>query len=60
LVQRLAAALMTERPWQRIADSELARTYFEARARHMLATGSGDPLALIEREELCAKRLGHV
>jgi hypothetical protein len=51
LVQRLAAALMTPRPWMRITNPELARAYFEARARHMLATASDDPLALIEREE---------
>jgi hypothetical protein len=50
LVARLATALGALRPWQRITDPERARGYFEARARHMLATAS-DPLALVEREE---------
>jgi hypothetical protein len=40
----------------RIADPDHARSYFEARARHMLATASDGPLALIEREERAAKR----
>jgi hypothetical protein len=53
LVQRLTAALMRPRPWMRITDPERARGYFEARARHMLATTS-DPLALVEREERSA------
>jgi hypothetical protein len=56
LVQRLVAALMTPRPWMRITDPERARGYFEARARHILATRSGDLLALIEREERAAER----
>jgi hypothetical protein len=59
LVQRLAAALMTPRPWMRITDPERARGYFEARARHVLATAARDPLAVVEREELCVKRLDH-
>jgi hypothetical protein len=56
LVQRLAAAMMTPRPWQRITDAARARAYFEARARHMLAATIGDRLALIEREERAAAR----
>jgi hypothetical protein len=54
LVQRLATALMIERPWQHITDPVRARAYFEARAMHMLATTAGNPLALVEREERSA------
>jgi hypothetical protein len=36
LVQRLAAALATPRPWQRITDPERAHAYFEGRAKRML------------------------
>jgi hypothetical protein len=54
LMQRLVAALMTPRTWQRITDPERARSYFEARARRMLATTASDPLALVEREERSA------
>jgi hypothetical protein len=54
LVQRLATALMTERPWMRITGPERAHSYFEARARHLLATTASDPLALVEREERTA------
>jgi hypothetical protein len=46
LVKRLAAALATPRPWQRIADPERARGYFEAHTR--LATAhdtSNDPVS---------------
>jgi hypothetical protein len=58
LVPRLTAALATPRPWQRIADPDRAGAYFEARARHMLATAR-DPVAheaLIRREEREAER----
>jgi hypothetical protein len=53
LVQRLATALAVPRPWQRITDPDRSRSYFEARARHWLAS-AGDPLALVEREERAA------
>jgi hypothetical protein len=55
LVQRLAAALASPRPWQRIVDPERARGYFEGRARRWLATAN-DPLAVVEREERAAER----
>jgi hypothetical protein len=54
LVQRLAAALMTPRPWQRVTDPVRARSYFEARARHLLSRAK-DPLAEVEREEAAAR-----
>ncbi len=50
LVQRLATALCTPRPWMRFADPVKARRYFEARARHMLS-GALEPAAVVEREE---------
>jgi hypothetical protein len=53
LVQRLAAALGTPRPWMRIRDAAKAHSYFEARARAMLAAAP-DQLALVEREESAA------
>jgi exodeoxyribonuclease-5 len=56
-VRRLATALAIPRPWQRIADLERARSYFEARARHLLATAR-DPVALVEREERLAVEQG--
>jgi hypothetical protein len=55
LVQRLATALAVSGPWQRITDPDRARSYFEARARHLFTT-AGDPLALVEREERAAAR----
>jgi hypothetical protein len=55
LVQRLATALMTPRPWQRITDPVRARGYFEARARHLLSRAK-DPIAEIEREEQVARQ----
>jgi hypothetical protein len=54
LLRRLTAALMIARPWMHITDPERARGYFEARARHMLATTTGDLLAFVEREERTA------
>ena len=54
-MQRLALALATPRPWQRIADPERARGYFEALARHLLTTVR-DQLAVVEREERAAKQ----
>ena len=55
-MHRLATALMTPRPWMRITDPERARTHFEARARHMLATAR-EPQAVVEHEEREAERL---
>jgi hypothetical protein len=60
LVQRLAIALMTPRPWQRVTDPVRARVYFEARARHVLATARTSPLALVEREEQIASQFATV
>jgi hypothetical protein len=42
--------------WQRIVDAGRARSYFEARARHMLSRAQ-DPLAEVEREERLAAEL---
>jgi hypothetical protein len=55
LVQRLAAALATPRPWMHVADPERAASYFRARALHMLAAVR-DPVAVAEREEREAAR----
>jgi hypothetical protein len=55
LVQRLAVALATPRPWQRIVDAERAHGYFKGRARHLLSTVH-DWLAVVEREEEAAKK----
>jgi hypothetical protein len=38
-----------------MADPDRARSYFRARAKHMLAT-AGNPLILVEREERTAAR----
>jgi hypothetical protein len=54
LLHRLATALATPRTWMRITDPERAAGYYRARALHMLATTTGDPLALVEREERSA------
>jgi hypothetical protein len=56
-VQRLAAALMVERPWQRISDPAKAHAYFVAEARRRLLR---DPLArslLVSTEEARAADL---
>jgi hypothetical protein len=59
LVQRLAAAMMVPRPWQRVTDPVRARAYFEARARHLLSRAK-DPLAETEREEQIARQFAAV
>jgi exodeoxyribonuclease-5 len=53
LVQRLATALATPRPWQRPTDPERALRYFEGRAKQMLAAAR-DPATLVAREERLA------
>jgi exodeoxyribonuclease-5 len=53
LVQRLATALATPRPWQRRVDPERALRYFEGRAKQMLAAAR-DPATLVAREERLA------
>jgi hypothetical protein len=55
LVRRLAAALGTPRPWQRITDPVHAAPYFRARALRLLAQAR-DPAALVAREEAEARR----
>jgi hypothetical protein len=57
LVQRLAAALMAPRPWQKITDPEKALAYFQGEALHRLRPL--DPLArglLVSAEENEANR----
>jgi hypothetical protein len=44
----------------RITDPVCARAYFEARARHMLATTHTDQRAFVEREEQLARQFATV
>jgi hypothetical protein len=59
LVARLAAALATPRPFQRISgDPDRALAYFQRRARHMLSTARGreDQLNIVVCEERLAAK----
>jgi hypothetical protein len=59
LVARLAAALATPRPFQRLSgDPGRALAYFSARARHLLSTARGceDQLTIVVREERLAAK----
>jgi hypothetical protein len=59
LVARLAAALATPRPFQRLSgDPARALAYFQSRARHMLSTARGheDQFNVVVREERLAAK----
>jgi len=59
LVERLARAMATPRPWQRVTDPQRGLAYFRGQARRRLT--AIDPIArglLVQAEEAAARRHG--